>query len=224
MTEPATTKDPSQTACTGCGGCCSEGGPALHDRDLALLRTGSIPLTALITLRKGELVHHPLRPSLTPTKVELVKLKGLGATWTCLYFDQGQKRCSIYAHRPEACRTLQCWKPAELIAMIEKDVVSRLDILGPDHPVAPWIIEHEQLCPIPALQELKPAGHCSAGRREELLQLVRRDIQFRQRAVAELDLQLSEELFYFGRPVFQLLSPFGIGIAETASGIVLRWP
>lgn len=213
-----------QTVCSGCGGCCTEGGPALHGSDLPLVRRGPIRLADLITLRKGELAHHPLQPSIAPTTVELVKLRGVGASWSCLYFDQGEKRCTIYAQRPEACRVLQCWQPAKLVAMVEKDVLTRLDILGKTHPIMAWVAEHELLCPCPDLQELVATGHCSVHRQEELLQLVRVDLQFRHRVNHDMHLKVSEEMFYFGRPVFQLLLPFGVGIAETAAGIILRWP
>jgi hypothetical protein len=39
--------------------------------------------------------------------------------------------------------------------------------------------------------------------------------------VSEHGLSLAEEMFYFGRPLFQLLQVVGIEITETAGGIRL---
>lgn len=214
-----------QTDCQRCGNCCIDGGPALHIADLPLLQSGALPLSNLITLRKGELAHNPLTVALLPTKVELVKLKGSGNSWKCCYFDQNKNVCTIYEHRPAACRVLKCWRPEELLRMIEKDTLSRFDILTEDDPFLPMVLEHERLCPCPDLQELATSSvDFSGSRKRELLQLVRDDLQFRNRVVREFSMKVSEELLYFGRPIFQLLQALGVKITESPFGIELHWP
>lgn len=213
-----------QTACLCCGTCCVKGGPALHLQDLPLLQSGQIPLKDLLTLRKGELAHNPVTDRVQPVSCELVKLKGTGADWTCCYFDSSSKRCSIYDHRPSTCTLLKCWEPDGLLEMVEKETLTRLDILGQDHPLATAILEHEELCPCPDMALLQQQGQTGfATMAAQLEQLVNADIGFRNTIVARENLAVSEELFYFGRPLFQLLRPLGIVVAEVQGRLSLRW-
>lgn len=213
-----------QTSCRRCGCCCSEGGPALHGPDLALVRSGKIPLSALITLRKGELARNPATGSLVALTAELVKLKGVGRDWNCCYFDRGEKRCTVYEHRPQACTVLKCWEPDALLAMVEKDTLTRFDILSDDDPIRNHISEYDHRIPCPDMAGLLAMmGNIPAKTRQELQELVNEDLRFRVRVVKELDLKLSDELFYFGRPVFQLLQPLGARISENPAGVRLHW-
>lgn len=213
-----------QTSCRGCGSCCNEGGPALHRPDLETVRSGKIPLSALITLRKGELARNPLSGVPTAITTELVKLKGVGRDWSCCYFDRNEKRCTVYDYRPQACSVLKCWEPAALLAMIEKDTLTRLDILPADDPIRNRIHEHDRLFPCPDMTGLlAKVPKISATTKQVLQKLVNEDLRFRVRVVKEFELQLSDELFYFGRPVFQLLQPLGARLTENSAGIRLHW-
>ena len=214
----------TQTECKRCGQCCNHGGPALHGPDLELVRSGAIPLSALITLRKGEMAQNPVAGGLKPLSVELIKLKGTGREWNCCYFDKTANSCTIYDRRPLACRVLKCWEPDEILGMVEKDTLSRLDILGDDDPLVNLIREHERLYPCPDLQKLADAlPDVPESMRRDLQKLVNGDLRFRDRVVKEFSLKLSDELFYFGRPVFQLLQPFGIRVVESGFGLELVW-
>lgn len=212
------------TSCEKCGNCCEQGGPALHSQDLKLLKKGKIPISSLITIRKGELVHNPITDQVQPAEVELVKLVGTGRSWDCCYYDS-QRGCTIYKDRPQACQVLKCWDTQELLDIIEKDTLSRAEILGVDDPLNPVILEHEKICPCDDLQDIRDnLATLSDSRKAEIEQRVRRDLRFRQRIVRDFELKLAEELFYFGRPFFQLLQPFGVKIVESNSDISLKWP
>ena len=211
-----------QTACRKCGNCCKKGGPALHTQDLPLIKNGEIPMSALITIRKGELAHNPLT-GLQPVSVELVKIIGAGRQWDCCYYDETQG-CTIYDHRPHACRVLKCWDTEEILAIVEKDTLSRFDILEPDDPLIPVIQEHERICPCDDLGEIRDnIGRLSDQKKKELEKRVRDDLRFRSRIIADYKLKLSQELFCFGRPFFQLLKALGVGVSESQAGVVLRW-
>lgn len=213
-----------QTSCKRCGECCKEGGPALHTKDLVLVTSGSIPTSNLITIRKGELVLNPDTRRLQPAKTEIIKIKGKGRKWVCHYYDEITKGCGIYELRPEACEVLKCWDTEKILELVEKDTISRFDIVGHDSPLYDVMKEHEQLCPCPDfdyLAEKKTA--ISNSLKTELEKRVRDDLQFRAHHVKAHQLQLADELFYFGRPLFQLLQPFGARILETPMGIELFW-
>lgn len=210
-----------QTTCKKCGNCCRKGGPALHSQDLPLIQSGKIPVSALITIRKGELALNPLTGKVQPVAVELVKIIGAGRQWDCCYYDETDG-CTIYDHRPHACRILKCWDTEEILALVGKDTLSRFDILDADDPLIPVIREHERICPCDGLEDVL-AGRLSEKLKKDLEKRVRDDLRFRTRIIADYNLKLSRELFCFGRPFFQLLQALGVGVSESRSGVQLRW-
>ena len=180
-------------------------------------------MNALITIRKGELAHHPVTGKIQPVAVELVKIIGAGRQWDCCYYD-ATDGCTIYVHRPHACKVLKCWDTEEILALVEKGTLSRFDILAADDPLIPVIREHERICPCDDLQEIQiNIRQLSERKKKELEKRVCDDLRFRTRVIADYQLQLSKELFSFGRPFFQLLQALGVGVLESRSGIELRW-
>jgi len=212
-----------ETECEKCGDCCKQGGPAIHTKDIGLVKNGKIPVSSLITIRKGELVNNPLTGKIQPVAVELVKIIGTGRQWDCCYYD-GQHGCTIYENRPVACRALKCWDTEEVLEMVEKETLTRFDILEKDDPLVPVILEHERICPCEDLKVVQDGiGQVSEELKKKLEKMVRDDLNFRSRVIADFQLKLSDELFYFGRPLFQLLQPLGVGIFESGTGIHLNW-
>jgi Fe-S-cluster containining protein len=215
-------RDETQTECRRCGSCCLNGGPALHTGDLDLVRGGQLPINRLITIRKGELANHPLTGRVQAIEYELVKICGTGRDWRCFYFSTS-RGCTIYASRPIACRTLKCWDPTEIAALVEKDTLTRLDILAGEDPFRPLVEEYERLCPSFNMEPIRRSlsSGPSEGLLDDLQRRVDADLNFRSRVVKDYDISLAEELFCFGRPIFQLLQAIGIGITETAGRIRL---
>lgn len=215
----------NQQECKQCGTCCTSGGPALHTDDEHLVRKGYISLAQLITIRKGEIAHNPLTNRLQPVKRELVKISGVGRKWNCCFFDPGEKGCSIYDYRPQACRALECWNSAEIEELIEKDTLSRFDLIEDGNPIRPCIEEHEGLFPCPDMELLLTAGPAEATPDlEDLEDLVNREIAYRTKLVKSFDLSLGEELFYFGRPLFHLFVSAGANVVEVEKRLMISWP
>ncbi len=212
-----------QTMCRQCGNCCKEGGPALHLQDLELVKTGKIPVNSLITIRKGELVENPLTGKIQPVTVELVKIVGTGRQWDCCYYNE-DSGCTVYADRPQACRVLKCWDTEAILALVEKDTLSRFDILDKGDPLIQVILEHERICPCDDLGFIQDnLGNLSDAKKDELEKRVRSDLHFRTRVIGDFHLKVSEELFYFGRPLFQLLQQLGGRVSESPDGVRLSW-
>lgn len=212
-----------QTTCKQCGTCCKQGGAALHIQDLELISSGKIPVSRLVTIRKGELVHNPLAEKILPVTVELVKLVGKKKQWECCFYDD-KLGCTIYTDRPYACRVLKCWDIREISALVEKDTISRFDILDKEDPLIAQIMEHEQLCPCDDLGYIQThLDRLSDEQKNEMEHRVRSDLNFRARVTGQLQLKVSEELFYFGRPLFQLLQPLGVQMSASSSGFRLIW-
>jgi Fe-S-cluster containining protein len=210
-----------QSECRQCGTCCLQGGPALHKEDLGLIRSGKLPINRLITVRKRELADDPLTGGVHAVAYELVKINGTGRDWRCFYYA-AEKGCTIYASRPSACRVLKCWDTAAILALVGRDMLTRLDILLAEDSLRPLVEEHERLCPCPDMEMIRDSvvsGNVQGL--DDLQRLVDVDLRFRDQVVNEHGLSLALEMFLFGRPLFQLLQAVGIGITETAGGIRL---
>ena len=213
-----------QQSCRQCGTCCRGGGPALHLDDLHLVRSGKLPRKRLITLRRGELAHNPLAGRLEPLADELVKIAGQPGSWEC-FFHSAAKGCLIYRDRPQACRVLQCWDTEAISALVAKQTLTRRMILGEGSSWLPFIAEHEQLCPCDGLELLlTDPGGVDQKMRQKSARQANADLSFRMEVAARSSLPLSEELFVFGRPFFQLLQQLGVGVTESAKGLQLHWP
>ncbi len=210
-----------QTQCRRCGTCCLSGGPALHAGDLPLVENGVIARDRLITIRRGELVDHPLTGRLQSVAYEVVKITGTGREWCCVFYS-GRRGCTIHPRRPSACRALKCWDTTEIAALVGRDTLTRLDILKAGDPLRPLVQEHERLCPCPDMEQVRSSVLDGTLADLPALQiLVADDLRFRGRVVREMQLSLAEEMFAFGRPLFQLLQAVGIEATEKAGEIHL---
>lgn len=207
--------------CRQCGRCCRKGGPALHREDLALVRGGLIRHDQLVTIRQGEMGYNPTTDRLEPVEVELLKVRGQGRSWTCLFFDEGENRCTIYAHRPATCRILECWNPEALLATIYQDTLRRADLINPDDPILAEIEHHEQACPGREFSELlaKTEGGADLARLEEM---VRADLAIRDEVDRQTGISPELEFFLLGRPLFKQLAGSGIECVEANGELRLQ--
>ncbi|MBF0469297.1 MAG: YkgJ family cysteine cluster protein [Desulfamplus sp.] len=213
-----------QNECKRCGTCCENGGPALHGQDLPLIEKGLLSIEYLITIRKGELAHDPVTDTIKPVKNEFLKIKGTKGSWACAFYDKNKKGCARYDNRPISCGVLKCWDTKESLGLAGKDLVSRLDIVKENSPMRERMITHELLCPLPDMNAILRTVSRPSRKTVKKLELIsNKDITYRMKAVDEFNLSVEQELFYFGRPVFELLSVLGFTVSETPKGIKLEF-
>ena len=219
MTVPA-----EKQSCDRCGSCCKQGGPALHRPDISLIQGGRLDRYHLVTIRKGEPAFLPFADQPAPVPSEFLKLQGRQGSWCCLFYDEQARACSIYENRPMACGLFDCTAPEPILAITGKDLLTRFDCIDPDDPLLPLVRRHDREFPCPDM-EMVTAGLNSPADRLSLLAdltpLVNGDLAFRRQLTAQGTLSVAAEMFYFGRPLFQLLLPLGVGIRETPSGVQL---
>jgi len=210
--------------CDRCGSCCLQGGPALHSGDLDLLRNGHLALSDLVTIRRGELALQPMAESPAPVESEFLKVAGRDGSWACRFYDEPGRACTIYGNRPLACGLFDCTAPEAVLGITGRDLLTRFSCAGHDDPMAAVAIRHDKEFPCPDLARLAARLDESRYREAvlaELTPLVNRELAFRSRIAREFDLSLGLELFWLGRPVFQLLLPLGVQVRPEASGLVL---
>jgi Fe-S-cluster containining protein len=219
----AMSKRKLKTECERCGTCCMKGGPALHVEDRYLLQQKFIKPESLITIRKGEPVF-----SLDETKPywaqnEIIKLRGKQRQWSCIFYDQDSFSCSIYHHRPVECILLKCWDTVALERLAGKNLLSRIDIISSHEPVMQYIQRHEKECNLEIFDKLNIKQNRTIDKNTlaELTALVNKDLAIRSEAILDLNLNLDLELFYFGRPMFKILSQFSLIPREANGKLVL---
>lgn len=216
-----------KTECDRCGTCCLKGGPALHIEDRELIHSGRLKPEHLITIRKGEPVFSPAAYRPEPAQSEIIKIKGRGADWTCLFFSAPYSSCSIYEHRPLECSLLKCWDTTALEKVAAKGLLSRFDILAPQEPLLPLIKKHEHECSLERLEQLLADLQGKDFPEKviaELTDLVNRDLKIRTRACDTFHVSLTLELFFFGRPLFKILEQFGVESHGTMDSLRLAVP
>jgi Fe-S-cluster containining protein len=212
----------SQSRCTRCGTCCIKGGPALHREDLELLGQGVVGRELLMTMRRGELAHDNVSGELIHLPEELVKIWGRGSSRTCALFDQEERSCTIYAHRPLECRALACWDPRELMEVYRRDRVTRWDILRPRSALVELVRVHEEQCPVElmgryARRILDSGSRGDPDAVDRIAELLGRDAAFRKLFRTRIGAAEQVTGFLLGRPLERVLPMFGLRI-ERAGG------
>lgn len=192
--------------CDRCGICCRKGGPALHEEDLGLLDT--LGLTSLVCLRKGEPAYDPRVDAVRPLPQEVIKIRGKGNGWECLYYDAAGSGCTIYAHRPLECRALSCKETAMLFAAMETLYLHRGHFVRPDSALWACIKEHEQQF---SLSQVIPWAECSSKKVQipgELDHIFRAERAYRLTLADHIQGQDEDLWPYLGRPLWLVLAPY----------------
>ena len=212
--------------CEQCGTCCERGGPALHREDITLVERGVLAIDDLVAVRQGEIVIMPESGKPEATEVELIKIQGKKGAWSCRFLHPSERTCSIYEDRPVSCRLLKCWDPEDVLAITGKKLLNRSDLVADDDPLLPLITLYDQQFTLPDMIEVKVQLASEEHRDhtvKELERMVRNDLLFRSLATERFAIPVSRELFYFGRPLFQLLLPLGLEVKETSDDIQLYY-
>jgi len=214
-----------QKECKRCGTCCLKGGPALHPEDISLLQDNFLRPEDLITIQKGEPVFSLSGENPHPAPAEIIKIKGRGSEWACIFYDRQSASCRIYVQRPLECSVLQCWDTAQLENVAGKNLLSRYDIIASHDPVMPFIKKQKAKCSLDIMGHLlntvkqKQEDHSTAM--AQLTNLVNADLSIRLQAHEKLQFSLELELFYFGRPLFVILKQSGIAVREEYGTLLL---
>ncbi len=217
-----------QRQCKRCGTCCKKGGPILHIEDLALLQEGVLSLHQLVTVRIGEQVFNPFENKVIEAKEELIKIAGKGGSWECIFYDAPSSSCTIHSRSPIECRLLKCWDIDDIKKITGKGCLDRFAILPGNDPLLGSIETHEKKCSFTKIHSLLQklstirAETDQTETMQELTKIMQDDLLLRDEAVARFRLSLQQELFYFGRPLFQAVRHPLISITLQGSNVLIQ--
>jgi Fe-S-cluster containining protein len=201
-------------SCIRCGTCCKKGGPAFHSTDASLIENGMIPVKFLFTLRQGEPVFDNIKECLYPAETDIVKIKSLPDSNTCIFYTEGNRACEIYENRPLECRVLKCWDTDAIVACYSKDRLTRKDLLGNINDLWNVVNDHHETCALAPVLEfvehMKSTGQYDLQREKRIADMVAFDISIRSLAMEKGGMDPEILDFLFGRALPVLLESLGL--------------
>jgi len=206
--------------CQRCGTCCRKGPPALHEQDIGLYTSGLLRKGDLLTLRQGEWVYDSVKDALLVLPEEIVRLKAGPGGQSCSFLSEEDSSCRIYEQRPEECRAMKCWDPAEFEAMYQQGRIGRNRLIPRSSALAEIIAEHEQACSYARIRPLAEKLLQSADQQaaQELAAIIRQDEEMRSFLQERAEAGQEVLDFLFGRPLTRTLPGFGIKVERQGDG------
>ncbi|MFO7494288.1 MAG: YkgJ family cysteine cluster protein [Desulfobacterales bacterium] len=215
-----------QTSCRRCGACCLKGGPALHVEDQPLVAQGVIGIRFLYTLREGELVMDNVAGHLCGVSEDIIKIRGQGRSWSCVFFDPAAQKCRIYENRPAECRVLKCWDPRELAVMYTHGRLTRRDLIAGVDGLWDLVLTHSRRVAHGRIRHLLstagPRG-LDPDASDALMAMVRYDLSLREVLLEKGKVTPDQLDFLFGRPLTRTLPPFGVTFTRSAGQLGLAY-
>lgn len=186
-----------------------------------LIEKGMIPSRYLYTIRKGELAHDNIKGCLMPVDSDIIKIKGKEQSWTCIFFDEPAKGCTIYDNRPLECKALKCWDTRELEQIYAKKRLTRKDLIAEVKGLWNLIKDHQARCDFTKIQRLIDdlTGAKKNHAQRKLREIIRYDAEIRKLVVARGGLDAEMLDFLFGRPLTKILSSYGVKVHQSGEKI-----
>jgi len=209
-------QDPAneRTHCIRCGECCLNSSPTLQKQDISLAYEGPIKRSDLYTIRDGELVRDNIRDELKVTDTELIKVREKEPGGGCIFYEDGEKACTIYEHRPAQCKALACWDESEFMRVYAGPKADRRDIVR-DNNLLRLIDEHEKRCAYAQLERyVKKIESDGEKAVEKILEILKFDNDIRLLIPERLGVDSYEMDLILGRPLTKTIAMFGLKVVR----------
>ena len=204
-------KNPDRTHCIQCGTCCRKGGPALHKQDAHLIKSGKILCKSLVTIREGEPAYDNVRNRMISAVSDIIRIRSKNNSRACIFLDEKNEVCIIYAIRPVECKTLQCWDTTAIEEIYDRDRLTRKDLLFETKDIWGLIIDHQERCRHGLILQLLDNGNDSAKSEiEEVRFLVRYDAHLRSLLSEKGGMDPGMMDFLLGQPLAMTVRKLGI--------------
>lgn len=166
--------------------------------DRELVSMGGLSPEVMFTIRRGEPVYDTVRDRPDYSRNELIKIREVPGSSTCIFFNPVSSICSIYTTRPVQCRTLECWNPAPLIELLRTPGLERSDLID-DTDILTLIRAHEERLPVEQFLTAILEKEI-----EVATEMINYDIHFREFLLERGVLKKEELDFYLGRPLLRI--------------------
>ena len=213
-----------QDRCNRCGICCSKGGPAFHLTDKKLIEKGSIKTADIYTIRKGEPIYDNVKDTIIFAESDIIKIKGVGSSWACVFLDLEDNSCRIYERRPLECRSLKCWDTREIEKVYAVDRLVRKDLISGIDGLWEFIEDHQQECSYQKIRLLLEAGkgNLENDAKEIVLEMIKYDLAVRPMIIEQGQLDPNLIDFLLGRPLIETISLFGLDVVKEGNSYLFK--
>jgi Fe-S-cluster containining protein len=195
--------------------------PTLQLQDIDLISHGLLRKKDLYTIRIGELVWDNISNRPRINEAELIKVREKTSGRICMHYDEENKGCMIYEHRPSQCVALVCWDDHEFQQVFNSPRLERKDIIS-DNVLMGLIREHENRCGYGKLEKLARNIQAEGEKAVEgIIELLRFDHQLRSFVSERLKIEQEEMDFIFGRPLTETITMFGLKVIRDPDGSFL---
>ncbi len=140
-----------------------------------------------------------------------------------MFYDDEQKACRIYEHRPAECRALKCWDLRGFEDVMARPGLQRGDLIKPHDGILKIIEAHEQRCSYGALESAirglrGPDSDKAVGK---ILDLLQYDHYMRPFLTEKIKLDPNVMDFFFGRPLATTIRMFGLCVRQEGDNFLL---
>jgi len=210
-----------RTHCIRCGECCLRSSPSLQLTDAPLVNESVIKKSDLYTVRVGELVRDNIRGELQITDKELIKVRENETGGGGIFYDDPEKRCTIYGHRPAQCKALACWDEREFMRVYATPKTGRMEIIH-DQNLLRLMDEHEKRCAYTQLERyVKKIEKNGEAAVEKILEILKFDHHIRWLIPEKLGVDSDEIDLILGRPLTETIIMFGLKVIREPDGSFL---
>jgi len=211
--------------CVQCGDCCRKSSPTLYSQDVELIRTEKIPLSNLVTLRKGEPVISPFSNTPFYLPEECIKIREKPRTTECVFLDSETDLCSIYQSRPHQCRVQVCWDNSGIKQLTSQSILNRSLLFTGVDTLTEIIDDHDRRCRFELLREAFDDLKESNGKKvDEVLDALAFEDHYRSFMAEKLSLPQNALDLFFGRGFTQFVRLFGFRIENAPDGSHILLP
>ncbi len=136
----------------------------------------------------------------------------------CIFYDDAEKRCTIYGQRPAQCKALTCWDEREFMRVYEGPKAGRKEIIH-DQTLLRLIDEHEKRCAYAQLDScVKKIESDGEKAVERILEILKFDHDIRLLIPEKLGVDLDEMDLILGRSLTKTIAMFGLKVAREPDG------
>lgn len=175
--------------------------------DKPLVLDGTIALSRLFTIRRGEVVYDNVADRLICTDAELIKIKTQPGRSACVFLSAAGADCHIYSRRPLECRRLRCWDTRAVANIYRRQRLTRRHLVADVAGLWELICEHDARCDYFHIQRLFEKNGGTAMESDEIQEIIAYDYHLRRLVIQKGGLASSADAFLFGRPLHVTLPP-----------------
>lgn len=158
-----------------------------------------------------------------PVDSDIIKIKGKKDSWACIFFEEDEKACRIYANRPLECRVLKCWDTREIEKIYAENRLTRKDLISEVKGLWDLIKDHQGRCDHEKIHKWVKALDSAIKKeaRKELIELIQYDTEIRKLVVSKAGLDAEMLDFLFGRPLIETIENYGLNVEQSGKKISL---